>query len=310
MKLQKKWLRQFNDYSSLEFDNVPKNIYHYTKYENLINIIKEQCFRATRIQDFKDTNEGTASLKFLNKYVSEIEELDEQVKRDFCNATGTDSSTKKYIYKFPGYVVSFSTDNNSQYMTEQFNSNDKSAGRDCMIAIDKKKFINSASIDKLKSFNSHIFIGHSIVYDQNRQSEILNKEVERLWPLLEADECLDDKSRLDYLSRKIYYLGTYFKIPNKCIDGSSPRVSEQEKEFRIIVNLYNNSDVDMTEYMPKEYKSNNHQRYIEIHFDLSSVEYIMVPDESYKYVLQNNTAFKNIQIEVRDKHSEKFDVGI
>lgn len=60
-----KWIEQFNDYTSIKGKSIPVQICHYTKLENLKSIIINKCFWATKIQEFKDPNEGVASLKAL-----------------------------------------------------------------------------------------------------------------------------------------------------------------------------------------------------------------------------------------------------
>lgn len=138
-----RWIEQFNDYTSIRGKSEPDKICHYTKLEALKSIIINKCFWATKIQEFKDPNEGVASLKALKNI---DDNFDSNTKAKISNIISSDHNLKEYINRFPGYVVCFSTDINSTYMKTDFNSNDTSYGRDCSIVFDTQKLLNSLSI--------------------------------------------------------------------------------------------------------------------------------------------------------------------
>lgn len=300
MDATNRWIKQFNDYTSIRGKSIPVQICHYTKFEDLKSIIINKCFWATKIQEFKDPNEGVASLKALKNIDDNFDNFDSNAKAKISNIISYDHNLKEYINRFPGYVVCFSTDINSTYMKTNFNSNDTSYGRECSIVFDTQKLLNSLSIvTKNNKIRKGIFKYGNIIYDESRQNAIVNSEIQNLWNYLYQDPTMNIDDRIEYLLRKVYYLGTYFKIPHENINLQSPKVSAQEKEYRILVNLCYDPKGIIVNLLPEEYEESNNfekRHHINIQYGLESIDCVYVDssddkkeltDELHKHLIDN-----------------------
>ena len=270
------FLKQFNDYSAIYEEICESEMAHYTSFQGGEGILDSKCIYARRMEDFKiDENEGRVSLKKCYKLLkkenvvtltkNQLEFLDRYI--------GTSERIEEYIKNCPSYVACFSLNIDSNYMQKKFQSdamNEKERGRNFEIVFDAKKFLDEMYI--LDRENNKHYCVHKgrVIYDIVRQEEIIRQEIKALWPLL-VEDSLPDEVAVEYLLRKIYFLGTYFKVPGD-------KVSVDEEELRILVDLKSDEQKKIME-LPEILEGGvepNKYCYIKIYFELPCIKRVCI----------------------------------
>lgn len=272
------FIKVFNDYSCIYNDNEIKNLAHYTDIDALISILENKELRAKSIMDFQNDDwEGRLSInKLFNMIVNDsIIAMTPNQLNILQKKIGNDDKINEFMRSIPTYVTCFSKNLESNYMKNDFVSdatNGISTGRNIVIVFDAEKLKKDMYILTPKDDKKYCVHMGKIIYDEKRQISIIKDEAIKLWNALLADPYqLVDEEKIDYLLKKIYYIGVCFK------NADGVMVSEDEEEVRSFINLVDNRTEKFTSYLPKEFESENKKyKYRNIKFNIEDIQEIQI----------------------------------
>lgn len=283
-----KWMEQYNDYSCLTDYDKAGTLSHYLNVDKLKKVLESGYFWAEEILRFPDPNEGRAALHYLKEDLRSLfPNKSEQEAISKAIPKALDKERIDFI-SFT-YVTCFCMEENSDYMFDKFRVKDeRTQGRDCEIVFDGAKLYESMYFNYhksedliIKKSGEHFIKNRLIVYSGNEWKKIVEDEVKKLWPLLTATNThhtLDDAA--ERLVRKIYFLGTYFKVPSE-----ENAVSEEEKEVRILADINSlfikHGDMSKKDNYVWEHEEGkyNDRRMIYLYYSLDSIKHIRVKKE-------------------------------
>lgn len=269
-------IHTYNDYSCLELRNsCTGKLVHYTTLKGCLGIIDNRLLYAKLITEFKnDENEGVVSLsntlELINKGIIKVSEEEEKIIKQHLEKK---ESIKKFAEKFPTYVTCFCSNLKSDYMENRFHSDAVNEGTECKIIFDENKIYNNLY---LLQKENHTRKGNcidlrNVIYDVNEQKKILEEEIKKLWNILEVCKDLwSTERRIELLLSKVYYLGTYFKIPDPV-----KSISAEEEEVRATANIATEEETDEKGrgLLPEKFEDGKR---INLHFDLECIEKVVI----------------------------------
>lgn len=231
-----KWINEFNNFKAIYTEQPEEDaLFHSCDLKALNGICSHQYLYATDLIVFKDPNEGKLSLSKLGNLG--LSYTDNQKKYLTKHISG--DNITGILKEFPVYVCCTSRQSNQDFFFNGFHSNAIEKGADYQLEL------------KANALREHLWIETgfgrkrsdclrfgNIIYDESKQKAILQQELSSFWSLISKDPFLREEVKLDYLIRKCYLLGTFFKKPN-----AEEGVSADEKEFRIAVNTFCNDYV-------------------------------------------------------------------
>ena len=228
------WINQYNDYDCLQVYDGTGTLSHYCSAGNLVKILESKYFWAQDISTFDDPNEGIAVLDYLSNNLGTLFATEEE--------RGLIQNEIVKVQSFARcFVTCFCLDENSHYMFEEFhNKNSSYIGCTCEIVFDGDALMNSILFhdhqrngEIIEKKNNYVKKKY-IVYSDSQWKKIIDDEIAVLYPLLrKEDSGLNLQQTAEKLVRKLYFLGTYFKVP--CKENS---VSAKEKEVRFLADIY------------------------------------------------------------------------
>ncbi|MBS4213867.1 DUF2971 domain-containing protein [Neobacillus rhizophilus] len=197
------------------FDNLDKimkgpMLYHYTSMEALNNILdREKCFWITRVDFMNDYKEVAYVTEVVQAIIGEIEKSKE--KDTFIHLYKDFASTESYYKDLNIFAFSLTENPDSLPLWYNYGANEG-----CNIGIDASKFFG-------QSFNSQITFVGKVVYDEEKQRQIVKEVITRLLQLVRAENLSEES-----FSRAILFtfgtLGCFIKHP----------AFVSEEEFRFI----------------------------------------------------------------------------
>lgn len=238
-----------------------KAIYHYTSPTGFAGIIENNTLRFTDRFYLNDKSEGIYVLKLC---VDNIETLDfrtddfrESFLRNCRERISQPQRDRFYIYQ-----CSFSTDKDSLCLWNYYTKLDGIKGYN--LKFDASNLSKSICVTKHEGLNAPILRYGKVIYDKEKQLEILH-EIVRLF----CDYSLKNEiSTYDFMSSflidKIMLLGVFFKMP--CFNV--------ENEFRLFYDLHLNEDNTYSAIKDKQhfYERNGiFIPYVDLHFDKDSL---------------------------------------
>lgn len=279
------FIKRYNNYSCIYKNDAPELavVYHYTSSEEAVKSICEGHFWFTDMSDLtpEDKNEGHLALKKLREWMKEEYSEDKLIMEVMEKNIGNDNTINAFISDHKTFVLSLSTNPDSEYMWENY-----AKGNGYLIVISKNELIKDLSF-KLKSGKTRdetqIFKHAPIVYKETLQKEIIEKEFKKL---REAKEYgFSDEEKLTYCFKHIMYVGNFYKVEEPYC---------KEEEYRILVNTFHYDDTELSEYLPEiKLNESNNKQYIEVDFN---------PEKSIKgIVCQTDGAYQKIQGMVDEK---------
>lgn len=287
------FLKKFNDYSCVESrDPDICELYHFTSSVEAVKNIVSGCFWATDIRDFRkngeDENEGYLILCELLNLIQDMDSSMAALVEDYI---GEENAMNSFFDKHETYVVSTCTKSDSSYMWNHYATNDG-----YQIVLDKKELIDSLYIvlkNGEKRVDENIFKHAQLLYDYQKQIEIIKKEYQEL--IANKDVELIDKYNIEYILQHLMYIGNFYKKGNECY--------LQEDEYRILVNITAHGKEDIDELLPeRKLNMHNQKHYIEIGFSPKAVRRIVCATEKAKRRIEH--AISDIKIEIRDVEKE------
>lgn len=281
------WAEITNVHNNFEYQShleQPKKLYHYTSLNTLQTILANKQLRFTNRAYLNDKSEGTYVLSLCKEKIDELWPWEEgacgrNTKKFFCEYL--DDVIEQFDASlFQSYQVSFSYKEDSLSMWNYY-----AQGDGCNLQF---------SADFLESFRERlikikkkclIFLYGNVVYDQNKQLDILKE----IFKNFEPYALFPSTKNLYYcIVQCLLKMGSFFKHPS----------FEDERECRIVFNLSvkDNSNEfhqlihpeDGTPYKRKVYaKQGMLVPYVDIDFDLKYLQSITVsPTSNFEKVKQ------------------------
>lgn len=258
MDITQRWINEFNNFQSVYMAQpTEKELFHSCDLNGLHGILANQYFFATNLFTFNDPNEGRLSLSKLADFDLGFTDTQKQYIREHISG----DALTEILKEFPVYVLCTSLNSDQDFFFNRFHSDAINKGADYQLTLKAEELRKHLWIETGKGCKrSDCLRFGNIIYDGKHQQTILQDNLKSFWELISKDSCLRDEVKLDYIIRKCYFLGTYFKRPNVEVG-----VSADEKEFRIAVNTLSNDYVqggNISDQLPKGDKRNH----IFIHF--------------------------------------------
>lgn len=292
----------YNDYSCLKRGkSCTGKLVHYTTLKGCLGIIDNRLLYAKLVTEFKnDENEGVVSLRntldLINREIIKVSLEEEKIIKGKLEKK---ESIKNFAEKFPTYVTCFCSNLKSDYMEKKFHSDAVNEGTECKIIFAENKIYNNLYLLQKEDHTpkySCIDL-RKVIYDVDEQKKILEEEIKKLWNALE--KCKDlwpTERRIELLLSKVYYLGTYFKIPNL-----AKKISAEEEEVRATANIAIEEEEDEKGrgFLPEKFDDGKR---INLHFDLECVEKVAILKS------QNVNPEEKILIDNIEKMCKKNDV--
>lgn len=245
MDITYKWIKEYNNYKK-SICSEPKTdyIYHACKFNALQGILSHRYFFATTLSSFDDPNEGRLSLSILPEVDLDFHDAQRAEVQNILN-----DHVEDVLRELPSYVFCTSQQPDQDFFFNQFHSASADNGTEYQIKICTKTLKDNIWItteNGVKRKNCIRF--GKVIYDTDTQLMILKERLTALWSILSNVSYLNDKEKVKYLISNCYYIGTFFKKPDK-----RNRVSRSEQEFRIAVHtLFKNYEgLDLSEDLPK-----------------------------------------------------------
>lgn len=185
-------------------------LYHYTSMKALNNILdREKCFWITRVDFMNDYKEIAYVTEVVRAIIGEIE--DSKEKETFIALYKDFASTESYYKDLNIFAFSLTENPDSLPLWYNYGANEG-----CNIGIDASKFFG-------QSFNSQITFVGKVVYDEEKQRQIVQEVITRLLKLVRNSN-LSEESFSRVLLFTFGTLGCFIKHPTFAC----------EEEFRFI----------------------------------------------------------------------------
>lgn len=270
-----RFIKRFNDYSCIKEIDASKirDLSHYTSSINALSNICQGEFRATDIKDFGDKCEGKLILQRISNILFEENIFSKEQKEYVYTLIGDDEKIAEFISGCRTAVLSMCVNTNSKYL---WNNYAKENGYN--IIFDKKMFtddlcfytINGERKDKK-------YIKHaSIIYDTNKQVEIIQKEIRDL--MLQNADGFDINLKIYYILRHLMFVGNFYKQES---DLENQYQNEQEYRFLINTAVPTDKKIAIGGKLPAYYYKNN-RHYIILKFNPKSIKFIVCNSQKAK----------------------------
>ena len=276
------FLNRINDYSCI-MKNDTSDIVCLSHYTSNINALSNICsgeFWATDIKDFGDKCEGRLILQRVNEIISKINIFSDEQREYAYNLIGDDNKIENFISEHRTAVLSMCLDTDSEYL---WNNYARENGYN--IIFDKRAFVDSLYFfTKKEERKDKNCIKHSkIVYDTNKQVEIIKKEINDLMAV--KDITFDDDTKIECILRHLMYVGNFYK---REYDLNNQYKDEQEYRFLINTVVPTEKHPEIKEMIPKYYyNEKNNCHYNVLKFDRKSIRTIVCNSRKAQEDIEN-----------------------
>lgn len=248
-------------YNSIKVDDYidkdVKNIFHYTSPLGFSAMIENNTLRFTDRFYLNDKSEGIYVLKLCIENIDTFAFLTYDFKKAFleeCNKRINQPQTSRFFV----YQCSFSMDEDSLCLWNYYTKSDGIKGYNLKFDannLSKNILISPYNDDMVPELRYG-----KVIYEKEKQLEILFDIVEKFFNYAKKDTDLDEAFFSSYLVDKIMYLGVFFKMPCFSI----------ENEYRLAYDLYLKADNKYAVIKDKQkfYEKNGiFIPYLDLHFD-------------------------------------------
>lgn len=248
-------------YNSIKVDDYidkeVKNIFHYTSPLGFSAMIENNTLRFTDRFYLNDKSEGIYVLKLCIENIDTFAFLTDDFKKAFlkeCNKRINQPQTSRFFV----YQCSFSMDEDSLCLWNYYTKSDGIKGYN--LKFDANNLSKNILISPYKDDMVPELRYGKVIYEKERQLEILFDIVEKFFNYAKKDTDLGVAFLSSYLVDKIMYLGVFFKMPCFSI----------ENEYRLAYDLYLKADNKYAVIKDKQkfYEKNGiFIPYLDLHFD-------------------------------------------
>lgn len=277
-----KFIDRFNDYSCIEKNDTSDIAYlsHYTSNVKALSNICSGEFWATDIKDFGDKCEGKLILQRINEIISKINIFSDEQNQQISNLIGNDEKIEKFISEHRSAVLSMCLNTDSAYLWNNYaKENGYNIIFDKNIFVDSLSFFTASGEKKDKSYISYA----KIVYNTNKQIEIIEKEINEL--VAEKEAGFDEIIKIEYILDHLMYVGNFYKQE---YDSENEYKNEQEYRFVINTAVPQGNYTEIEKIIPVYYYNDiNKKHYNILKFDRRAIKTIVCNSKKAKKNVEN-----------------------